>query len=814
MDFINKIFCLFLPKLYNLKLNKLFPLFFIFFAFETLGQEAHTLDSKDHESVSDVFIIGKNGTAISNLQGKANIADLLIDSDTLVFQHPSFEVFQISTKDLKKNNYKIYLVRKVIALETFTISANKWEQKVDELPLRVNSINRDALFFQPANTADLIGGSGEVYIQKSQQGGGSPMFRGFAANRILLNYDGIRVNNAIFRSGNLQNIILFDANAMESAEIVFGPGSTIYGSDALGGVIDFRTLNAEFSRDSSALFYGQAKAGYASAANEYNGHFHLAYGSEKFSSLTSVSFANFGDLTMGSNGPDEFLRPTYVERINGKDSLINNANPKKQIESGYRQFNLVQKLGFKVGEHSKILLGIHYAQTTDIPRYDRLIIETDDGLKYADWYYGPQSWLNINVNWESNKKIAMYDESRLIVGYQQMKESRHDRKFDEINLRNRYEVVDVISLNYDLNKVLGSRFQLFYGLELIGNRVGSTAYELDVKTNLTQSIATRYPDGSKYGSGGIYALLKWKPSDFWILNFGLRYSLFNMEGTFDKTFYDFPDDGFNQTVGAFTPSIGAVFKPSQKVRLFANIGNGFRAPNIDDMAKVFDSTPGNVVVPNTELKPETVTSFDLGLTYTPSRRFKLEVSGFYSLLENTMIKAPFEINGVDSVIYDGELSKVEAIQNLGSGWIAGAQGSFMAVLSQRFSFRGSIVYTQGEDENGVALRHVTPIFGALHLEYLDKHFRVDLNVQASGTIAYENLAPSEKDKPYLYAADSNGNPYSPSWYLLNLNASWFISDSVRLVVGVDNILDSRYRSYSSGIAGAGRNYLASLVVHF
>lgn len=795
-------------------MNKLLLVVFLLTSFTSIGQEVLVLDNKEHEAVSDVFIIGNNNTAISNQQGKANITTILKDSDTLVFQHPSFEAFKISISDLINDKYTVYLVRKVIALETFTISANKWEQKADELPLRVNSINRDALFYQPANTADLIGGTGEVYIQKSQQGGGSPMFRGFAANRILLVYDGVRVNNAIFRSGNLQNIILFDANAMESAEVVFGPGSTIYGSDALGGVIDFRTLNAEFSRDSTKLFYGQAKAGYASAAKEYNGHIHFGFGSRKFSSLTSLSFASFGDLTMGSNGPDDYLRPTYVERINNKDSLITNADPKKQIASGYNQFNLVQKFGFKINENSKILLGINYARTTDIPRYDRLIIETDNGLKYADWYYGPQAWLNLNFTFETDKKNAISDESRLIVGYQQMKESRHDRKFDEVNLTNRYEIVDVLSLNYDLNKSLGSSMQIFYGIELIGNLVGSTADELDVNTNETTLAATRYPDGSKYGSGGIYALLKWKVGKLWILNFGLRYSLFKMEGTFDKTFYDFPDDGFNQTAGAFTPSIGAVFKPSEKIRLFANIGTGFRAPNIDDMAKVFDSTPGNVVVPNTELNPETVTSFDLGLTYTPSRRIKLEVSGFYSLLENTMIKAPFEINGVDSIIYDGELSKVEAIQNLGSGWIYGAQGSFMAALSSRFSFRGSVVYTQGEDENGDALRHVTPIFGALHLEYLDKNFRVDLNVQTSGTISYDNLAPSEKDKPYLYASDSNGNPYAPSWYLLNLNASWFISDSVRLVVGVDNILDTRYRSYSSGIAGAGRNYLASLVVHF
>ena len=814
MDFLTKIFFLFLPKLYNLKLNKLFLLLFIFIAFRSLGQEVHIIDSKNHEPVSDVFIIGESGTAISNLQGKVKIDELLIDSDTLVFQHPAFEVIELSVKDLRIDDFKVYLIRKVIALETFTVSANKWEQKAEEMPLRVNSINRDALFFQPANTADLIGGTGEVYIQKSQQGGGSPMFRGFAANRILLVYDGVRVNNAIFRSGNLQNIILFDANAMESAEVVFGPGSTIYGSDALGGVIDFRTLITEFSRDSIPLFYGQAKAGYASAANEFNGHFHLAYGSRKFSSLTSVSFVRFGDLTMGSVGPDEYLRPTYVDRINDKDSLMINPNPKIQIASGYDQFNLVQKFGFKLKEHSKLMLGIHYAQTNDIPRYDRLIITTDDGLKYADWFYGPQSWLNVNLSFENNKKTAISDEYRFTLSYQKMKESRHDRKFDHLLKRNRFETVDVATLNLDFNQVIGSQLQLFYGVELIANLIGSTANEENVETFETNPAATRYPDGSKYGSGGVYALLKWKPVESWIFNVGLRYSQFVMQGTFDQTFFNFPEDGFDQNTGALTPSFGAVFKPSKKIRLFANIGSGFRAPNIDDMAKVFDSTPGSVVVPNTDLKPETVLSFDLGLNWTPSRRFQLEVSGFYSILNDIMVKAPFEINGVDSIIYDGELSRIEAIQNVGSGWIAGAQGSIKAVLSDRFSLRGTLVYTQGEEENGDALRHVTPLFGVLHLEYLDKHFRIDLNTRLNGSISHENLAPSEKDKAYLYAVDSNGNPYSPSWYLLNLNASWFISDSVRLVAGVENILDKRYRPYSSGIAGAGRNFLASLVVHF
>ena len=807
-------FSFFLRKYFNLKKARVFSLFFIFISFQLFAQNVRVFDSRNHEPIDDVFIIGDSLTTITNSQGKATITKLLEVTDTLVFQHPSFLTVKYSEKKLKESAYNLYLTPKIVALEEFTVSANKWEQKIDELPLRISSLQRDQLFFQPANTADLIGSTGEVYIQKSQQGGGSPMFRGFAANRILLVYDGVRVNNAIFRSGNLQNIILFDANSMESSEIVFGPGSTIYGSDALGGVIDFRTLNPEYSKDSSLLIYGQAKVGFASAANEYNGHVHFGIGGKRLSSITSFSYANFNDLRMGTNGPDDYLRNNYVERIDDKDSLLTNPNPRDQISSGYQQLNLVQKFGFKIGESIQLGLNLTYAHTDDIPRYDRLIVPKEKGLKYAEWFYGPQDWINASFTVLNEKKGLFSDEYRLIVAYQLSKESRHDRKFNQLNLRNRMETVDVYSFNFDLNKSFNPEVQLFYGIGITGNKIGSDADEKNISTGQVTPVPTRYPDGSNYWGGGIYALLKWKPGSQWILNFGLRYSLVAMNGTFDTTFFPFPKSDFKQFSNAITPSVGAVYHLSSKLRILANIGQGFRAPNIDDVAKVFDSTPGNVVVPNTDLKPETVTSFDLGLTWTPSERVQWEVSGFYSILNDMMVKAPFEINGEDSIFYDGELSKVEAIQNLGNGFIYGFQTTLRASLSQRFTLKGSLVYTQGEDGNGDPLRHVTPLFGAAHIEYLDKHVRVDLNIGSSGEISNANLAPSELDKPYLYAKDEGGNPFSPSWTLINLNASWFISNSVRLVVGVDNIFDKRYRGYSSGISGPGRNFLASIVVHF
>jgi hemoglobin/transferrin/lactoferrin receptor protein len=790
--------------------------FVLFISFSISAQLITVVDMRDHEPIEDVFIMSDELTSISNANGKVSFKDTLKEGDTLVFQHPSFITIKLSYQEIIKNKNLVILERKTISLEEFTVSAHKWEQKTDELPLRIQSVHRDALSYQPGTTADLLGNTGEIFIQKSQQGGGSPMFRGFAANSILLVYNGTRVNNAIFRSGNLQNIILFDPKAMESTEVVFGPGSTIYGSDALGGVIDYRSISPKFSADNSLLLSGLASIGFASASKEGNGHIHFGIGGEKLSSVTSFSFSQFGNLRMGVHGPEDYLRPYYAERINNKDTLIANANDLDQVESGYMQVNFIQKFGYKLSPNTEMEIHFSLAQTGDVPRYDRLIQENDtgDGLRYSEWYYGPNSWINTGISFMNESSTMLADQWKMQVDYQYYAESRHDRWFGSDELRNRSEKVNGINFNFDLNKYFSKSLQLYYGAEIWHNKVGSEGNQEDIRTGELTEISTRYPDGSNYTSGGIYAMFHWNLSAQWIFNAGLRYSYATMNGTFDPDYFPFPQSDFKQNNQALTPSIGLVYKANSQFRVLANVGQGFRAPNIDDVAKVFDSSPGNVVVPNTELTPESVWSFDLGFTWLPTDRIQLEASGFYSILQDVMVRADYSFNGQDSIIYDGEMSNVEAIQNLGSGWIYGVESSLKVSLNSNFSFLANIVYTQGEDGENDPLRHVTPLMTSAHLIYLDKKFKIDLNGRYNGEFSNDQLAPSEKDKAYLYAMDSEGKPYSPSWYELNLQGSWFVSSMVRLDLALENLLNARYRTYSSGIAAAGFNVKISAVAHF
>ena len=140
------------------------------------------------------------------------------------------------------------LIERPYDLNEIVVSASRFEEKRANVPQQMMMIKqKDIKFLSQPTSAELLQSSGQVLVQKSQLGGGSPILRGFEANKVLLVVDGIRMNNAIYRGGHLQNIISIDNSMLEKVEVIYGPGSVVYGSDALGGVIHFHTLKPQLS---------------------------------------------------------------------------------------------------------------------------------------------------------------------------------------------------------------------------------------------------------------------------------------------------------------------------------------------------------------------------------------------------------------------------------------------------------------------------------------------------------------------------------------------------------------------------------------
>lgn len=795
------------------------PLFTVILILATLvnyAQKITVYNAKTGKPVEGVLVYSDNTSLQTNCKGEADIKKFNND-DVIKFKHTSFLSLKTNLRRIKSQSFVVLLIEDPIKLDEIVVSVSRRKQAKTEVPNMISTIGIDDVYqFNPQTTADLLGSKGGVFIQKSQMGGGSPMIRGFSANRVLLVVDGIRMNNAIFRSGNLHNVISIDANSVENTEIIFGPGSVIYGSDAMGGVMSFNTLVPKLSTYEGHSFSNHVLTRYSTANKEKTIHGDFNYATNKFALLGSVTYSDFDDLKMGSNGPEEYLRPEYVSKakFEGADYIIKNDNEKVQHYTGYSQLNLMAKARCRPNDNFEINFGSHYSRSSDIPRYDRLIVYSGDKLKYADWHYGPQIWSMQNLNIQYKKETALFNQVNFIGGYQYFEESRIDRKFNSSKLRSRTEKLSVFSLNLDFDKHIGDKHLVYYGFEGYLNNVDSEGESVNLTDNSTSTVASRYPDGSAYKSFAGYITYKFNINEKYILQSGARYTLTNLKGEFSDEFYDFPFSGFDNTNTAINGNIGLVWHPTPGWQVNLVAASGFRSPNIDDIAKVFDSEPGNVVVPNPDLKPEYTRGLELDIIKSYMHKARFELNIFYTYLKDAMVRRDFTLNGQDSIMYDGEMSKVEALVNAQSANIYGGSFTVEYLFNNFFRTRHNITVTKGKDSDDKPLRHVSPAFGNSHLIFQDKAWFFDLYVQYSGKIAYENLAESERDKPHLYAADSNGNPYSPSWWTLNLKSSYKVNKYISFSGGVENILDKRYRPYSSGVVAPGVNFIFSIVASF
>ncbi|WP_103068848.1 TonB-dependent receptor plug domain-containing protein [Aquimarina sediminis] len=796
---------------------RLFVLFLLvmLFALPSSAQEIIVYSTSNNKPIPNVAISNKDRSksTSTDFDGVANIS-VFSDTEELYFVHISHASTSVLKSKVLLSN-SVYLEPGENQLSEVIISVSKWEQEQEDVTQKIVSISSNEIALAtPQTSADLLQSGGQVFIQKSQLGGGSPIIRGFSTNRLLLTIDGVRMNTAIFRGGNVQNVISVDPFTVDRTEVILGPGSVVYGSDAVGGVMNFYTKQPKFAISGKDKLSGNAQIRYASASNEKTGHIDFNIGLEKWAFLTSASYTDFDNLKMGSHGPKDYLRNEYVGSVNGEDFVIQNDDPKEQVFTGYDQINLLQKVYFMPNENWDFNASLMYSETSDYPRYDRLIRPRDGNLRSAEWFYGPQRWFmgNLQVSQKSSSKL--YDKMKITAAYQYFEESRNDRDFRSTMLSRTQEQVDAYSFNWDFEKNYGDRTVFYYGLEYVLNQVYSDGFERDIETDISVDAPSRYPNGSTWQSIAAYASLKHKLNEKLRFQGGLRYNRIILYSEFDNTFFNFPFTEANIDTDALTGTAGLSWLPNDIIQWKLNFSTAFRAPNIDDVGKIFDSEPGSVVVPNPDIKSEYAYNGELGVRLNLDKNFSLDLSTYYTYLNDALIRRDYNLNGETQIDFGGELSNVQAIQNAANarvyGFEAGLEYKFAknAKLISQYTFVGG--KEKSDDGTSEPSRHVSPQFGTTKVSYTLPNLTIDVFALYNGGLDYQDLSPSEQSKDYLYAVDKNGNPYSPSWYTLNLRTQYQVTKKIRSIFSIENITDQRYRPYSSGIAAAGRNFIVSL----
>jgi hemoglobin/transferrin/lactoferrin receptor protein len=452
------------------------------------------------------------------------------------------------------------------------------------------------------------------------------------------------------------------------------------------------------------------------------------------------------------------------------------------------------------------------SNSSNVPRYDRLTDPEGQGLRNAEWYYGPQKrqLAAYHLNAEG---AGWFDRLGLGLNVQNIEESRHQRRFGRPDLQHRIEKVAVAGLETEAQKNW-THHSLRVGLDGQFNSVRSTAREENIETKVIAPLDTRYPDGgSTMYNLAAFATHNWQARDDsrWSFSEGVRVGFSGLNAKFrDNAFFPFPFDEVTQNTPVWSGSLGAVWRPAQKWRLALNASSGFRVPNVDDLGKVFESQPGAVIVPNPDIKPEQTFNIDLNLTRHIAGRLHWENVVWATAMRNAIVTDFFRFNGEDSIVYDGTPSRVLANQNKDQARLWGFSSNLEADISEKLAAYASLAYTYGRIlRNGPdqPLDHIPPFHGRAGLRFHNTRLNTECFMLFNGKKPIDQYSPSGEDNQ-RYAPPGG----MPGWYTLNLRAGYRFNSTMNLQAGVDNLLDRQYRNFASGINAPGRNFWVTLRV--
>ena len=820
----------------------IFLLVFLIHSF-SYSQRIKTIDKQTGKIIRNVTVYNEGLTInlSSNNEGFVDVSEF-DENEKILFSHISYALLKTKKSILQKQKLLVYLTKQSEQLDEVVLSVFKNEERTNRVAEQIAVISaKDIQKISPQTSADLLAAIPGIKVQKSQFGGGSPVIRGMESNRVLLVVDGVRMNNAIYRKGHLQSSITVAPNLLDKTEVVFGPSSVIYGSDALGGVIHYFTKTPKLSKINkvNSQFFSR----FSSVNQEITTTVSAEVGFPNWASFTSISHSDFGDLKIGKNrnhGFNDWGKVFYYSENtnrNYSETPTVNSDPELLKNTGYRQTDVLQKFFVTLSKNTDLKINLQYSTSSDIPRFDRLSELENSSLKFAEWNYGPQNRLLVSSQLliNPNKK---WIESGIITGaYQHIEESRIQRKFGSLDRSHREESVNVFSLNGDFSVSLtqDKKRKLSYGFEFAYNDVVSKSFgkTLNISNGEMNGysddfmVQSRYPDGgSNYLSAAAYIGYRQDVTQKSTLNTGLRVTNTNLNAIWmDPTFIQLPETNITLNNSAVTATIGYVYRSNENWQLNSILSSGFRSPNIDDIGRIREKR-GNVSIPNIHVNPEIAYNAEIGIQkYFNDKKFRVGTNFYYTLLDN-YIQRDFIYNADGSkkqVQFDGEYGNAVSNQNKGTAYILGYTINYLGEVSSTLNTSGFITYTKGRTyDTQEPMSSIPPLFGQFELNFKKNKIELGAAVRFNSKKDIEdfNITEGIDNHDLTPIIDPNAvidtDKYygSPSWMTIGVTSNYLMNDTFSIQARLDNIFDEHYLEFASGISAPGRHVSVSFVASF
>tara|TARA_Y100000768_G_scaffold318559_1_gene254013 strand:+ start:2620 stop:5115 length:2496 start_codon:yes stop_codon:yes gene_type:complete len=809
--------------------------------FYCVSQVVRVNDMLTQEPLSDVYIFNENKKKYTSTNNNG-IFDLNIFSvkDTLTLGLIGYDDKKITVEDIISNSNLVEMSVNEKKLSEIVLSVARTALQSEKISQKVEIINKNLIIKNsPATGAEVLLLAPSVRVQKSQGGGGSPVIRGFEANRVLLVVDGVRMNNGIFRSGHLQNAITVDPNSLERVEIIYGSSSVGYGSDALGGVVHYYTKTPKINNAQKLTNFFSST--FNSARQSFVYHLNSEASFNKSAIISSFTFSKFGDILMGKNRQHGFQNWGLVNEYSSNSNSMyfetpsKNNNPNIQKNSGYSQVDFLQKIVFTLPKEKQLLINLQFSNSSNIPRFDKLNEMMKNNLRFAEWNYGPQKRLLISPQLKIFPKKKYLYKGTIVAAYQWVKESRIQRRFESQDRINQNENVNIYSLNADFEMPKTRKISVVYGFELVGNKIKSDAFRerLSVTGNtITQTqfvgrFPSRYPNnGSSYFVSAAYSNLRMDLNTKSSVSLGARYTSTKIKASWiNEQFLKSRNLDLKTKNNALTGSISSSYRPNKNLKLNILFSTGFRSPNIDDIGKIRENR-GILIIPNPELKPEYVYNLEGGLTFSNDDIFSIEGRFFNSNIKNYIgrIISPFSEDlsnsNIWSLIIEKEKLSTQINQNIGNARIYGVSIDGMVNFLNGLTFMGNINLTDSTLNKQIGLLpSILPLFGNFRINYKKEKFNLTLSNNFSGRKLPQDYSRGGEDKieetPIINVKKGNIMYYgSPKWSIYSITGGFDHNEKIRTSFSIENIFDLHYKEFASGISAPGRSIILNLNLKF
>jgi hemoglobin/transferrin/lactoferrin receptor protein len=651
-------------------------------------------------------------------------------------------------------------------MESIVVTATRREESVLDVAEAISvigaeEINRHA----PELLAEMLRGVPGAYFQQTTPGQGIPIIRGLKGSQVLHLVDGMRLNNAFFRNAPNQYLGLVDAYATERTEVIRGSAPSLYGADAMGGVLQVLTNEPDINTDQWSIggrFYGA----FNSADSSVIGRAEAAAGRDGNVLSGGITYQHHDDRTIG-----------------GGDTVV---------PSGYRVRAADGKWRYELNDHSELMLSAQYLEQPSTPRVDELVPGYGQDHPSSEQYeFMPNRRKFLHARYRLDGQSRWFSQFEAHLARQVINDDRLTQDWGETEIRREFNKSRLDGLTLQFNSPWGGaggpQRELVWGLEYYTDKVSSSRFTMDGDSGESLPVRARFPDDSTMDSAAAYAFNSWD-WDRLTLNAGFRYSWFEI--TLPASF---EVDAVKLTPSDLTGDVHLNYEISPGIHLVSNIGRGFRPPNIFDLGTL-GSRPGNRFnVPNPNLKPESVWSYDLGIKGSTSR-WQAEVFAWYSDYHN---KISSRFTG--EVTPEGRL--VVRSDNLNQVRLYGIESGLRFLATEELELYSVVNYTRGEESDDgatVPADRIPPLNGRFGLVYQpNERLRIEPYLDFSSR--QDRLSPRDQADPRI-------NPFGTAgWGTINLIASWQATQSLELGLKLQNLGDKNYREHGSGIDAPGRN---------